>query len=700
MIVGRVAELASIGQALDEACRGQARTVRLGGSPGVGTSTLLGAARQLAAERSMLVLATQGRAADTDMVFAGLGSLLRPLADRLDQIAADDAAIVRMALDYRTRQLDPVDIRLAVFRTITGLAESQPVALCIDDAHLLDAATADAVEFVAARASADAVAVVLGGHESSATLHVGALSVDELVTILHGSTAIGGEVARRCAELADGSPATAVQLAASLSDGQRRGLEPFPAVPSASVAVVGALQARLDQLSEAGRRALVVIAAALAHTDIDYDALVGALDALGESDAGLAEAEQAGLFQVIDGTVHLSHPLLQPLAYGQVAIASRRAAHRAVASVLVRPDQAAARAIQLAAGAHGPDEDIAAALELVAEQSARRAGAASAARTMSRAAAMSPDRGDALVRESRAASWWLLADPQRAASRAADILADELVTRTAVDIDAMVNIIATVDGPRAALQRAPADGVGDELHGRLTAACAAFDDGPDPAIVQLGGGVGPLAVLDNARRLAASGRAAEARGLVARVRLEPVASTPLFAVWLDTVEADVLTAGRTSSSALDLDAWIGRLGESVAVLEPAGWAAASTVAHCVLGRLLLSAGRTDEALASLRAAHERRPQWAADDLAGAHRAPKPSSAAVTADASQPDVLAQLTVAEQRVATAVADGLTNKEAAAALFLSVKTVDFHLQGIYRKLGVRSRTELAVRLSNRGT
>jgi DNA-binding NarL/FixJ family response regulator len=85
------------------------------------------------------------------------------------------------------------------------------------------------------------------------------------------------------------------------------------------------------------------------------------------------------------------------------------------------------------------------------------------------------------------------------------------------------------------------------------------------------------------------------------------------------------------------------------------------------------------------------------DLAAAHRAPKPATP--TADAASPDVLGRLTLAEQRVATAVADGLTNKEVAATLFLSVKTVDFHLQGIYRKLSVRSRTELAVRLSNRG-
>jgi DNA-binding NarL/FixJ family response regulator len=61
-----------------------------------------------------------------------------------------------------------------------------------------------------------------------------------------------------------------------------------------------------------------------------------------------------------------------------------------------------------------------------------------------------------------------------------------------------------------------------------------------------------------------------------------------------------------------------------------------------------------------------------------------------------EVAGELTSAEYRVAVAVADGATNREAAAKLFLSVKTVDFHLQNIYRKLGLRSRTELAVRLS----
>ncbi len=56
----------------------------------------------------------------------------------------------------------------------------------------------------------------------------------------------------------------------------------------------------------------------------------------------------------------------------------------------------------------------------------------------------------------------------------------------------------------------------------------------------------------------------------------------------------------------------------------------------------------------------------------------------------------LTPAEQRVANLVANGRTNAEVAAALFLSERTVASHLTRVYAKLGVRSRTELARKLS----
>jgi DNA-binding CsgD family transcriptional regulator len=52
---------------------------------------------------------------------------------------------------------------------------------------------------------------------------------------------------------------------------------------------------------------------------------------------------------------------------------------------------------------------------------------------------------------------------------------------------------------------------------------------------------------------------------------------------------------------------------------------------------------------------------------------------------------QLTPQELQVSLAAADGLTNKEVGARLFLSPKTVEFHLGRAYRKLDVRSRAEL---------
>jgi DNA-binding NarL/FixJ family response regulator len=53
---------------------------------------------------------------------------------------------------------------------------------------------------------------------------------------------------------------------------------------------------------------------------------------------------------------------------------------------------------------------------------------------------------------------------------------------------------------------------------------------------------------------------------------------------------------------------------------------------------------------------------------------------------------ELTSAERRVAALVTAGQTNREVAAQLFTTIATVEAHLTRIYRKVGVRSRTQLA--------
>jgi DNA-binding CsgD family transcriptional regulator len=60
-------------------------------------------------------------------------------------------------------------------------------------------------------------------------------------------------------------------------------------------------------------------------------------------------------------------------------------------------------------------------------------------------------------------------------------------------------------------------------------------------------------------------------------------------------------------------------------------------------------------------------------------------------------LMTLTAQERQIAELLGEGRTTRETATALFLSPKTVEYHLRHVYTKLGVRSRSELAHALAD---
>jgi len=109
------------------------------------------------------------------------------------------------------------------------------------------------------------------------------------------------------------------------------------------------------------------------------------------------------------------------------------------------------------------------------------------------------------------------------------------------------------------------------------------------------------------------------------------------------------------------------------------------------GARLRRAGRRVAAREQLRAALDA---FAAMDLtAWARRAADELGATgATARPRRPLASEPLTSQETRVALLVARGLSNREVAAALFLSPKTIEHHLASVFRKRGFRSRTELA--------
>ena len=117
------------------------------------------------------------------------------------------------------------------------------------------------------------------------------------------------------------------------------------------------------------------------------------------------------------------------------------------------------------------------------------------------------------------------------------------------------------------------------------------------------------------------------------------------------------------------------------------------------GRTMLAFGST------MRRAKRRRE--ARDLLAGAQEIFESVGAPLWAQRAEAELAripgrtvssGSLTETERRVAELVADGLSNKEVATRLFISVRTVESNLSKVYTKLGLRSRTELARKMDER--
>lgn len=117
------------------------------------------------------------------------------------------------------------------------------------------------------------------------------------------------------------------------------------------------------------------------------------------------------------------------------------------------------------------------------------------------------------------------------------------------------------------------------------------------------------------------------------------------------------------------------------------------------GELLHAANRTSEAREALQAGHQLAARCGAAPLATRAQATLVAGGA-RPRRTTPIGPAALTPAELRVARLAADGRSNRETAEQLFITVKTVEMHLSSGYRKLGIRSRSQLAAALDGRPT
>jgi DNA-binding CsgD family transcriptional regulator len=132
-------------------------------------------------------------------------------------------------------------------------------------------------------------------------------------------------------------------------------------------------------------------------------------------------------------------------------------------------------------------------------------------------------------------------------------------------------------------------------------------------------------------------------------------------------------------------------GESIERLERTRIGVGAARAHLLYGEWLRRENRRIDARGQLRVAHERFTAMGVEAFAERARVELAATGEKVRKRS-PETRDELTGQERQVAHLARDGLSNSEIAARLFLSHRTVEWHLGKVFAKLGIRSRSQLA--------
>jgi ATP/maltotriose-dependent transcriptional regulator MalT len=215
---------------------------------------------------------------------------------------------------------------------------------------------------------------------------------------------------------------------------------------------------------------------------------------------------------------------------------------------------------------------------------------------------------------------------------------------------------------------------------------------PDAALgrlEQLTAGPGPghpvpatFAAADLAEAAVRAGRPGAAPAAVAR--LEGWA-TAAMAPW------GLALVARCRGLLSDGDTAAGHFAQALELHAAAGRPFDRARTELLCGEALRRARRPSQARGHLRAALDGFEQLGAAGWAGRARAELRASGE-TARRRDPSTLTQLTPQELQIARLAAGGATNREIAGQLFVSPRTVEYHLYKVFPKLGIASRAELA--------
>ena len=437
---------------------GHSRALVLRGEAGVGKTALL---EYLEQHPSGCVIArAAGVESEMELAYAGLQQLCAPFTDRVERLPGPQRDALGTA--FGLRDGDPPErflVGLAVLSLLSEVAEDRPVVCVVDDAQWLDAASAQALAFVARRLVAESVGLVFAVRDPSGKRHfeglpelaIGGLDDRDahalLTTVVTGP--LDERVRDRIVAETRGNPLALLELPRRLTPAEFAGGFWMSDGPALSDRIEQSFRERLAPLPPSTRLLLLVAAA----EPLGDPVLVWRAAAeLGIGPDAAAPAGAAGLVD-FGAQVRFGHPLVRSAVKRAAAPEERQRVHRALAEATdadIDPDR---RAWHRAHATAGLDENVAAELERSAGRARARGGLAAGAAFHERAVELTPD-------------------PRRRAQRA--LLAAKGKHQAAAN-DAALRLLAVAEaGPLDELEQARAQ----LLHAQITFATTRGRDAP------------------------------------------------------------------------------------------------------------------------------------------------------------------------------------------------------------------------------
>ena len=394
MLQGRKRECEVLDRLLDAARTGRSGALVVCGEPGIGKTALLDYAIESATD--FWVVRAVGVESEMELAFAALQQLCAPLLDLLERIPNPQRDALNTAFGLQTGAApDSFLVGLAVLNLLSEAATERPLLCVVDDAQWLDWVSGQTLAFVARRLLAESVALLSAAREPNQELR----GLPQLV--VHGlgdadarklhASAVHGPMdeavrARFIAE-ARGNPLALLELPRELSSAQLAGGYGPPGTFPLSGRIEDSFGRRFETLPKDTQ--LMVLAAA-AEPVGDPALLWRAAEELGIAAKALEPAVTSGLLDV-DGRVRFRHPLVRSAVYRVAPADDRRKVHRVLADVTDPNTDPDRRAWHRAQATVGPDEGVAAELELSAARAQRRGGVAAEAAFLERASELTID---------------------------------------------------------------------------------------------------------------------------------------------------------------------------------------------------------------------------------------------------------------------------------------------------------------------